>query len=327
MRHKLTPVATSLAAALAAALPAMPVMSQAYPSRPVTIVVPFPPGGSSDQIMRLMARKVQDSVGQTMVVDNRAGAGGVVGAVAVKSAVPDGYTLYMGHTGTHVVNVSLYQKLEYDPIKDFKPITTLFSFPSLLVVHAGLPVRSLQELIAMGKSKKGGLSYTTQGIGTTSHLMGELFARETGATLVHVPMKGAAPAVAEVVAGRAEMMFSSYISAGPFIRDGRLRTIGIAALSRSRALPDVPTLAELGVKGVEIDQWFALYAPAGTPDPVIRKLNEEFVKATKAPDVIKTLVDQAADPMGSTPEELAKMMASEIPRVARVVRESGAKAE
>ena len=327
MTSTLTAIPLTALAALASLAAVPQAMAQAYPSRSVTIVVPFPPGGSSDQIMRLMARKVQDSVGQTMVVDNRAGAGGVVGAVAVKSAVPDGYTLYMGHTGTHVVNVSLYQKLDYDPIKDFKPITTLFSFPSLLVVHAGLPARTLQELIAMGKSKKGGLSYTTQGIGTTSHLMGELFARETGATLVHVPMKGAAPAVAEVVAGRAEMMFSSYISAGAFIRDGRLRTIGIASLSRSRALPDVPTLAELGVKGVEIDQWFALYAPAGTPDPVVRKLNEEFVKAIRLPDVVKTLVDQAADPMGSSPEELAKMMASEIPRVAKVVRDSGAKAD
>jgi tripartite-type tricarboxylate transporter receptor subunit TctC len=299
--------------------------AQTYPTKPVTIVVPFPPGGSSDTIMRLIAKRAQEALAQPMVIDNRAGAGGVVGAVSVKNAAPDGYTLYMGHTGTHVVNVSLYPKLEYDPQRDFKPITTLFSFPSLLVIPAGSTAKSVPELVALARTRPGGLNFTSQGIGTTGHLIGELFRKEANAPMVHIPMKGAAAAVAEVVATRADLLFSSYITAGPFIRDGRLRILGIAAAQRTKALPDVPTLAELGVKGVDIDQWFGLFAPAGTPDAIVRRLSEEFSRAARAPEVVKTLTDQAADGMGSTPEAFAQMMAAEIPRIARVVTESGAK--
>jgi tripartite-type tricarboxylate transporter receptor subunit TctC len=314
------------AAALALALP-LAAAAQSFPTRPITIIVPFPPGGSSDTIMRVMAKRAQESLGQPLVIENRPGAGGVVGAVSVKGAPPDGYTLYMGHTGTHVVNVSLMSKLEYDPQKDFRPITTLFSFPSLLVVPAALPAKSVQELVALGRTKSGGLSFSSQGIGTTGHLIGEAFRKETGTNLVHVPMKGAAAAVAEVVSGRVDMLFSSYISAGPFIKDGKLRILGIAAAQRAKALPEVPTLAELGVKGVDIDQWFGLFAPAATPDPVIRRLNEAFLASVRSPEVTKLLADQAAEALGSTPEAFAKQMADEIPRIARVVKESGAKAD
>ena len=300
-------------------------LAQPFPVKPITIIVPFPPGGSSDTIMRLISRQAQDTLKQTILIDNRAGAGGVVGAVSVRNAAPDGYTLYMGHTGTHVVNVSLYPKLEYDPQKDFSPITTLFSFPSLLVVPAGSPAKNVSELVALAKSKSGGLSYTSQGIGTTGHLLGEMMRKETGANLVHIPMKGAAAAVAEVVAARGDLLFSSYITAGPFIRDNKLRMLAIASSSRSKALPDVPTLAELGVKNVEIDQWFGLFAPAGTPDAIVQQLSRAFVRAIRTPEVTQSLQTQAADAMGSTPEAFAQMMAAEIPRVGRVVRESGAK--
>lgn len=323
MRTILRGLGLTFALALAAGIAS----AQSYPTKPVSLIVPFPPGGSSDKIMRLVAKIAQDALGQPIVIDNRAGAGGVVGAVYVKNAAPDGYTLYMGHTGTHVVNVSLYPKLEYDPVKDFKPITTLFSFPSVLVVPVASPAKTVHELAAYARVKPGGLSFTSQGVGTTGHLIGELFARETRAPMVHIPMKGAAAGVAEVVAGRADFMFSSYISAGAFVRDGRLRLLGIAAPARTSALPDLPTLTELGVKGVDVDQWFGLYAPAGTPDAIVRRLSEEFSRAVRAPEIIKTLTEQAADAMGSTPEGFARMMAEEIPRITRVVRDSGAKPE
>lgn len=314
-------------AVLTFALTAGVAVAQPFPARPITVIVPFPPGGSSDTIMRVVSKGAQERLGQPIVIENRAGAGGVVGAVSVKGAAPDGYMLYMGHTGTHVVNVSLFPKLEYDPQKDFKPITTLFSFPSLLVVPTGSPARTVQELVQLGRTKTGGLSYSSQGIGTTGHLIGDMMRKETGMNLVHVPMKGAAAAVAEVASGRVDLLFSSYITAGPFIKDGKIRILGIAATERSKALPDVRTLAELGVPNVGLDQWFGLFAPAGTPDAVIRRLNEAFVASVRTAEVGKLLADQAAEALGSSPEAFTKQMAEEIPRIARVVRESGAKPE
>lgn len=312
--------------ALAAAL-ALSAQAQTFPSRPITVVVPFPPGGSSDIVMRLVAKHAQETLGQPLLVDNRAGGGGAVGAVTVKNANPDGHMLYMGHTGTHVVNVSLFAKLEYDPIRDFRPITTLFSFPSLLVVPAASTARTVSELVQLGRTKQGGLSFASQGIGTTGHLIAEMFKKESGAPMVHIPMRGAAAAVGEVVAGRVDFLFSSYISAGPFIRDGKLRMLGITGPTRSKVTPDVPTMSELGVRGVDIDQWFAVYAPAGTPDAVIRRLNEALVRALRMPDVVKTVTDQGAEVLGSSPEALEKRMTDEIPWIARVVKESGARAD
>lgn len=301
--------------------------AQPFPVKAVTIVVPFPPGGSSDTAMRLIGRKVAESVGQPVVIENKPGAGGVVGAVAVKNAAPDGYTLYMGHVGTHAVNVTLYPKLEYDPVRDFRPITPFMSFPSVLVVPAASPAKNVAELVAYAKAKPGGLSFASQGHGTAGHLLGEMLKSETGAPLVHIPMKGAAPAVAEVVAGRADLLFSSYISAGPFIRDGRLRMLAIASKTRSKVLPDVPTLLELGIAGVEFEQWFGVFAPAATPDPVIQRLNEEIVKAATSPEVTQMLNSQAAEVLTSSAEEFKKMIAADTARLAKTVRALGAKVD
>jgi len=305
----------------------LPSHAQPFPARSITIIVPFPPGGSSDTAMRLIGRKVSESAGQPVLIDNRPGAGGVVGAVAVKSAPPDGYTLYMGHVGTHAVAVSLYPKLEYDPIRDFRPITTVMSFPSVLVVAAASPAKNVAELLAMGKSKPGGLSYTSQGHGTAGHILGEMLKTETGAPLIHIPMKGAAPAVAEVVAARGDLLFSSYISAGAFVKDGRLRMLAIASKSRSPSLPEVPTLLELGIAGVEFDQWFGILAPAGTPDAVVNRLNQEFIKAVRSPEVTQMLTTQAAEAITSTPAEFARLIVADTARLAKVVRQIGAKAD
>ena len=299
--------------------------AQAFPTRPITLVVPFPPGGSTDVVSRLVAKKMSENIGLPVVIENKPGGGGISGAVAVKNATPNGYTLYVGHVGSLSVNVHMQPNLGYDPIKDFEPITTFMSFAQILMVPASSPVKSLQDLVAYAKSKPGGLSFTTQGPGTTSQLQSETLKRETGAPLVHVPMRGAAAAVMEVVSGRAEMIFSSYISASSFVRDGKLRMIGIGASKRSRLLPDLPTLAELGIAGVDFDQWFGILAPAKTPEPVIRKLNQEIVSAAHSPEVEKAVTQLVADVITCSPEEFAKLIASDSARYAKVVQQLGVK--
>ena len=324
-RAKLTGLV--LAYLLGTAAPGGWLHAQPFPNRAITVIVPFPPGGSSDTVMRQIGRRLAENVGQQVVIDNKAGAGGVVGAVAVKNAAPDGYTLYLGHVGTHAVNVTLYPKLGYDPVKDYRPITPFMSFPSVLVVPAASPAKSVAELVALAKSKPGGLSFTSQGHGTAGHLLGEMMRTETGAPLVHVPMKGAAPAVAEVVAGRGDLLFSSYISAGPFIRDGRLRMLAIASRNRSQTLPYLPTLVELGIPNVEFEQWFGLFAPARTPDAVVQRLNAEIIRAVESPEVTQMLNSQAADIVTSTPEAFAQKIAADTARLAKVVRSVGAKVD
>lgn len=304
-----------------------PAYAQVYPSKQIVMVVPFPPGGSTDTTTRMLSKKLSENMGQSVVVENRPGGGGVSGAVAVKNANPDGYTLYVGHVGTLAVDVHLHEKLDYDPVKDFRPISPFMSFASFLVVPAASPARSVAELVAYAKSKKGGLSFTSQGHGTAGQLLGEILKAETGAPLVHIPMKGAAPAVAEVVSGRADLLFSSYISAGPFIRDGRLRMLAIASNVRARAQPDIPTVSELGIQGVEFLQWFGILAPAKTVDPIIRKLNLEVVKAARSPEVEKFVTEQAAEVITATPEEFTKMIAADSERYGRVVRRLGAKVD
>lgn len=300
---------------------------QAFPSRAVTIVVPFPPGGSTDVVTRMVAKKMSDSTGQPVVVENKPGAGGVVGAVSVKNALPDGYTLYVGHVGTHAVNVTLYDKLEYDPVKDFAPVSTFMSFPSFLVVPADSPAKTVADLVAFAKTKPAGLSFSSQGHGTAGHLLGEMLRTQTGTKFVHVPMKGAAPAVQEVAANRVDFLFSSYISAGAFVRSGKLRILAVASPTRAKALPDVPTMAQAGFPGIEFEQWFGIFAPAGTPDAVVRKLNEEVGKAVRSPEVSDMLGNQAADVMLDSPDEFAKRIANDTKRLAKVVRQLGAKVE
>lgn len=295
-----------------------------YPSRPISIIVPFPPGGSSDIMMRLAAQRVTEDTGYIFVIENRPGAAGNVAAMAIKNAPPDGYLLMMGHTGTHAINATLYPDLKFDPVKDFQPITALMAFNNILMVPATSSARSVAELVALAKSKPEGLTYGSQGIGTGGHLLGVLLAKHAGIKLLHVPYRGIAPAVTDTVAGRMDLLFSSYLSAAGHIEAGKLRMLAIAGAKRHPGIPDVPTLPETGYPDVQMQQWFGLFAPAGTPAPVVTKLNAAFVKALKSDAVRDKVLPQVAFVTPSTPDELGAMVARDITRLGQVVRESGA---
>lgn len=301
--------------------------AQSFPSKPITIVVPFPPGGVTDPVARMVGQKITESVGQPVLIDNRPGGGGLIGAEIVKRAAPDGYTLFFGHFGTHSVNPSLYSKLPYDPVRDFQPITMLISTLSLLVVPADSPAKSAAELVALAKTKPGGLNYASQGIGSGGHLLGEMFKAKTGAPLTHVPYRGSAPAIADMLAGRVDLFFDALITSGPYVRDGKFRALGISSKTRSKLFPDVPALAEAGFPDMELDAWFGMFAPAGTPQPVVRKLNEEFVRAMKSPDVYKRFTEQGLEVVTNTPEEFAALINADTVRLGKVVRDSGARAD
>lgn len=296
-----------------------------YPSRPITIVVPFAPGGSSDVVMRLLSKYVSESLKQTIVIENRPGGAGNVAALAIKTAPKDGYLLMLGHTGSHAINATLYPDLKFDPIKDFSAIAPLVSFNNFLNVPAASPAKTPKELVAFAKSKPEGLSYASQGVGTGGHLLGVLLAKHTGAKLVHVPYRGVAPAVTDTVAGRVDMMFLSYLTAGPHVQSGKLRMLAIAGAKRHPRFPDVPTMGEAGFPGVEMEQWFGLFGPAGLPEPVVRKLNQEFVKALDSDEIKNTLLPQGSIVIPGTPQDLSAMVARDIVRLGQVVKESGAK--
>ena len=317
----------ALAAGAALALAAGLAHAQAFPSRPITIVIPFPPGGISDNSTRVIAQKASVGLGQPIVIENRPGAGGQIGADVVKGAKPDGHTLYLANIGSHGINQSLYSKLSYDPTKDFEPVTILFSSPTLVVVPAASPVKSMSELIAYAKTKPGKASYGSQSIGSGGHLSGEIVKMKNGLDLVHVPYKGSAPALTDLVAGRIDFLFDPITTALPFVKDGKLRALAITDTKRSPLVPDVPTLAELGYAGHDVNPWFGLAAPAGTPRPIIDRLNAEFSKAAKDPEVVKRLGDQGIEAMSMTPEQFAAFIKSETARWTEVVKASGAKAD
>jgi tripartite-type tricarboxylate transporter receptor subunit TctC len=305
----------------------MPARAQAddYPSRPITLIVPFAPGGSSDVVMRLVSKRVSESLKQTIVIDNRPGGAGNVAAVAVKNAPKDGYTLMMGHTGTHAINATLYPDLKFDPVKDFSPISPLISFNNVLIVNAESAAKSAKALVALAKTKPDGLTYASQGVGTGGHLLGVILAKQAGIKLVHVPYRGVAPAVTDMVAGRVDLMFSSYVTAGPHIESGKLRMLAIAGEKRHPKLPELPTMREAGFPGVEMEQWFGLFGPAGMPEPVVRKLNAAFVDALKSDEVQNTLLPQGSIIIPGTPQELGAIVARDIVRLGQVVKDSGAK--
>jgi tripartite-type tricarboxylate transporter receptor subunit TctC len=305
---------------------AMPARADDYPSRPITVIVPFPPGGSSDIVMRLVASKVAESIKQPIIIENRSGAAGNVAAMAIKNAASDGYLLMMGHTGTHAMNSALYKDLKFDPVKDFQPITALISFNNILVVPAASPAKSVAELVALAKTRPEGLSYGSQGVGTGGHLLGELFAKHAGIKLVHVPYRGIAPAVTDTVAGRMDLLFASYVSIGPHAETGALRMLAIASTDRHPRIPDVPTMPEAGFPDVQMQQWFGLFGPAGLPAPIVAKLNAEFVKSLRGDEVKDKMLPQVVFVIPGTPEELGAIVARDLVRLGQVVRESGAKA-
>jgi tripartite-type tricarboxylate transporter receptor subunit TctC len=298
-----------------------------YPSRPITLLVPFVAGGSSDVVMRLVSKRVSERLKQPIVIDNRPGGAGNVAALAVKNAPKDGYTLMMGHTGTHAINATLYSDLKFDPAKDFAPITPLISFNNILIVNGGSTPKSAKELVALGKSKSDGLTYASQGVGTGGHLLGVILAKQTGINLIHVPYRGVAPAVTDMVAGRVDLMFSSYVTAGPHIESGKLRMLAIAGEKRHPKFPELPTMSEAGFPGVEMEQWFGLFGPAGMPEPVVRKLNEAFVEALESDEVRNTLLPQGSIIIPGRPQDLAAIVARDIVRLGQVVKDSGAKPE
>jgi tripartite-type tricarboxylate transporter receptor subunit TctC len=325
-KRAIAAVLCGAALAIAGATGSLTAGGDDYPSRTITLLVPFPPGGSSDIVMRLVAHKVAESMKQTIIIDNRPGGSGNVAAMAIKNAPPDGYLLMMGHTGTHAINPSLYTDLKFDPMKDFAPITPLILFNNILVVPEASPARTVADLVALAKTKPEGLSYGSQGVGTGGHLLGELLAKHAGVKLVHVPYRGIAPAVTDTVAGRMDMLFASYISMGGHVESGKLRMLAIAGTQRHPRIPDVPTMAEAGYPDVQMQQWFGLFAPAGTPAPVVRKLNAEFVKALDSDDVKDKVLPQVASVIPGPPEDLAAMVARDIVRLGQVVKDSGAQA-
>jgi tripartite-type tricarboxylate transporter receptor subunit TctC len=296
-------------------------------SRPITIIIPFTPGASSDTLQRIVDKKVSENTGQTLVVESRPGGSGVIAATVVKQAAPDGHTLLQANAATHASNTSFYATLPYDPIKDFRPIALMWSFPQLLAVPPDSPAKSVSDLVALAKSKPGGLSFASQGTGSGGHLLGEMFKLRTAANMVHVPYRGAAPAGVDLAAGRVDFFFVSYSSLLPFLQGGKVRVIAVTSPKRLPALPDIPTMTEAGFAGLGLDAWFGLVAPAGTPDGVIAKLNAAFVAAVQDPQVMRQMADQGAEVHATTPEQFAAFIASETERLGKLVRAVGAKAE
>ncbi len=319
----------ALTCALAAWLAAAPIASAQsdFPSRPITIVVPFPPGGSSDVVTRLVAQKVAENLKVSVVIDNRGGGGGVPAAIAIKQVAPDGYTLFLANNGLFAIMPALTADIRFDPIKDFLPVTPLFSFPSVLVVPDQSPARTAKDLVALAKTKSGGLNFASQGVGSGGHILGEMLRLNSGAPFTHVPYRGAGPAVTDLTAGNVDLLFSSYVSAIGQVQAGKLRVLGWTALKRSPALPDVPTMAEAGFPGTELEIWQGIVAPLGTPAPILRKLHNEFVKAATSPDVVSKVATQAVEMYTTSPEDFAKLLASDVDRLGKVIRAAGITAQ
>jgi len=302
-------------------------MAQTFPTKPIRVVVTFPTGGAPDILARTISEKINPAWGQTIIVDNKPGAGGNIGAEFVARSPNDGYTLIMGTVGTHAINGGLYSKLPYDMVKDFAPVTYIASTPNLLVVNNDVPVKNIKELIALAKAKPGTLTYGSPGIGTSVHVSGELFDSMAGVKMIHVPYKGRQMAIPDLLGGNITMMFDNMPSALPVVRDGKLRAIGVTSAKRSPSAPEIPTIAEQGLPGFEATSWFAVFAPAGTPRPIVDKLNAEIARIFNLPDVQEKMLKLGLDTVLGGPDELARFQQAEIIKWAKVVKDSGAKAE
>ncbi len=298
-----------------------------FPSRPVRIIVPLPPGGISDNIARLLAARLAERTKQPFLVENRAGANGVLGTELAMKAAPDGYTLLMGGSGPLSILPNLVAKLPYDPLKDFAPIALVGTWANLLVVHPSVPATSVKELVALAKSRPGALSYASQGNGSTGHIAGELFKQLAGMDIMHVPYKGAAPAAQDLLGGQVTMMFDTVMVSMPHVRAGKLRALGIASKNRNPGAPGVPTMAEAGLPGVESGAWFGPVGPAGTPRPILDWLNRETRRAFSEPAERERLVAQGANLALGSPEDYAAHIRAELERWGRVIRAAGIKGE
>ena len=299
-------------------------LAQAYPTKPVTIIVPFAAGGTTDILARIIGQALTAELGQSVVVDNRAGAGGNIGGQAAAKAAPDGHTLFMGTVGTQSINASLYKKMPFDPIKDFAPLTRVANVPNLLVANPAQPYKSVKDLIAYAKANPGKVNFGSSGNGSSIHLSGELFKSLAKVDMQHVPYKGSAPAVTDLLGNQIGIMFDNMPSAIQHVRSGKLAPLAVTTAKRSPELPNVPAIAEAGVPGYEATSWFGMFAPAGTPAPVLAKLNAAIVKVLAQPDVKKKINEQGAEVYSETPEQFAAFIQAESVKWGKVVKESGA---
>jgi tripartite-type tricarboxylate transporter receptor subunit TctC len=311
--------------ALAALAPAG-AAAQSYPTKPVRLVVGFTPGGGVDINARMLGAELTKGFGQQFIVDNRPGAGTNIANEYVARAAPDGYTLLV-NTAAIVINMSLYRKVNFDAIKDFTPVSVFSQSPNILTVHPSLPVRNVKELVTLAKSKPGAMNFSSAGSGSTQHLTGELFKLRTGTQIVHVPYRGSAPSLTALLGGEVEMTFANIPAISSHVKSKRLRALANAGTKRSDQMPEVPTLKESGIGGVEVVVWYGVLAPTGTPREIVAALSGAIAKAARTPDVRQRLLDQGAEPVGNTPEEFTKLVREELTRWAEVVRVSGAKAD
>ena len=324
MRCWTVPVVLALLRSFEAAAQPTPELER-YPVKPVRMIVPSAPGSGPDTMARAVAQQLTKVLGQPVVVENRGGAGGSIGGEAAAKAPPDGYTLIMASAGSHAVNVGLYPKLAYDPIRDFSPISLVSSAPNILIVHPSLPVKSVKDLIALAKAKPGALSFGSGGNGSTAHLSGELFKMLARVNMVHVPFKGAPAAVLAVMSGEVELAFPNLPPALPQVRTGKLKALAVTTSKRFPAVPEIPTVAESGIGGYEARAWFGVLAPAGTPRSTVTRLNAEIVKIVRSPDMRERLLADGAEAIGSTAEEFTAVMRTDIAKWAKVIKASGAK--
>jgi len=301
--------------------------AQDYPTRPVKLIVADGPGSVSDVRARAIAAKMQEGLGQPVVIENKPGAGGNIGSDFVAKAKPDGYTILGGTISSHAINASMYPNMPYDPIKNFEPITVLGQAPLLLVVPADSPYKTVKDLLDAAKAKPGSLSFASAGNGTSPHLAGELLKSSAKIQATHVPYKGSGPAVTDLLAGHVQFMFDTALIVGGHIKAGKLRPLAVTSSKRTSLFPDVPTLAEAGVPGYEIGSWQAVYAPAGTPKPIVERLNAEIVKALKSPDVAERFAGLGMEPVANTPAQMAEFNKAEVAKWAKIVKEANIKAE
>ena len=299
--------------------------AQDYPNKTIRIVVPFPPGGATDVVTRIVAQKLTDQFGRQVVAENRGGAGGILGSETVAKAAPDGYTLVMGTTGTHAINASLYPKLSYDPVRDFAPVTRTALLPNMIVAHPSVPAKSVRELIALAKKRPGELTYASSG--SALYLSGALFTSMAGIELIHVPYKGGGQAMPALLGGEVALSFATVVSSLPHVKTGKLRALGVTSAQRTPAAPEYATVAESGLPGYEAVAWYGVLAPAATPREIVARLNAEIVRALKLPEVQQLLLAQGAETVSDTPEHFAAILKADVAKWSEVVKKSGAKAD
>ncbi|HEY6720356.1 MAG TPA: tripartite tricarboxylate transporter substrate binding protein [Burkholderiales bacterium] len=315
------------ACALAALAISASAQAQGYPAKPIRMIVAYPPGGGTDIVGRMVAQKLSEALGYSVVVENRGGASGNIGTELAARAAPDGYTILMGNVAPNAINVSLFKSLPFDPVADFAPVSLVASTPNILVVHPSTPVRAVKELVALAKAKPGTLNFASAGVGSSSHLAGELFRILAGADIVHVPYKGAGPAMVDVLSGQVQLYFATMPAAMPHVKSGRLAPVAVTSAMRSQILPDLPTIAQSGVPGYEASTWYGVLVPAHTPGAAIARLHENIARILAVPETRERLADQGFEPIGNSPEEFGAYIKSEIAKWSKVIGDAGIRPE